>query len=304
MDTLSDILMLMRLRSCVYFQREFAAPWGMEMADGPYAQFHMVARGRCWLRFADSTIELAGGDVVVFPRGDGHLLLDDPASVPVSGSAVLEAHKRGEPLFAEGGERVRLLCGHFEFDRTFRHQLVAELPRLIHVRALSHDQPDWFEAVSRTLIRESAADRPGASTVVNRLAEVLFIQVLRAYMHRNQPSHGFFGAIRDQQINRALKAIHSGYDQNLTLADIAREAGMSRSNLALRFKGVLGETPMEYVTRWRMLRAREFLKFSDSSLSDIAERVGYSSESAFSHAFKRQSGQGPGAFRRLATANT
>lgn len=290
----------MRLKSCVYFQREFAAPWGMEMAAGPYAQFHMVARGRCCLKFDGGLIELAGGDVVVFPRGEGHLLLDDPASIPVPGRAVLEAEKGSAPLFADGGERVRLLCGHFEFDRAFRHPLATELPRLIHVKALSEEQPDWFEAVGRIMIRETGAEQPGASTVVDRLAEVLFIQVLRAYLHQNQPARGFLGAIRNPQINRALKAMHSEYGGNLSLADIARKAGMSRSNLALRFKSVMGETPMNYVTRWRMLKARELLKASDKSLPDIAERVGYSSESAFSHAFKRQFGQGPGAFRRIA----
>lgn len=113
--------------------------------------------------------------------------------------------------------------------------------------------------------------------------------------------HGFLGAIRDPQVNRTLKAIHEGFSENLSLAEIARRAGMSRSNLALRFRNVLGERPMEYVTRWRLLQARELLKTSDRSISDIAERVGYRSDSAFSHAFKRQFGHGPGAIRRPAT---
>ena len=301
LDTLSDVLTLMRLRSCVYFLREFAAPWGMEMPDGPYAQFHMVARGRCWLKFGGSTVELAGGDVALFPRGEGHILLDDPASAVAPGRAVLEAQNCGEPMFAEGGERARLLCGHFEFDRAFKHPLATELPRFIHVKALSYDQPDWFEAVSGLLIRETGAEHPGASTVVDRLAEVLFIQVLRAYLLQSKPSHGFLGALCDAQVNRALKAIHKGFGGALSLAAIAREAGMSRSNLALRFREVLGETPMLYATRYRLLKAQELLNASSRTLSEVAERVGYKSESAFSQAFKRQFGQGPGAFRRLAT---
>lgn len=304
MDTLSDVLNLMRLKGCVYFLRKFAAPWGMEMPDGPRAQFHMVTRGRCWLRFEGDTLELVGGDVIVFPRGEGHLLLDHPDTAAVPGRKVLEAHMGGRPIFANGGDRARLLCGHFEFDRAFRHPLADELPRLIHVRGLSDDQPDWFDAVTHILIREASAELPGASTVVDRLAEVLFIQVLRAYLLRHRPLQGFLGAIRDEQINRALRAVHTGFGNELTLADIAREAGMSRSNLALRFKEILGETPMDYMTRWRMLKAQELLKTSDSSsLSDIAERVGYKSESAFSHAFKREFGQSPGTFRRLVTAS-
>lgn len=303
MDTLSDVLNLMRLRGCVYFLRDFAAPWGMEMPDGPYAQFHMITRGRCWLSFDGDTLELASGDVVVFPRGEGHLLLDNPDTTPVPGRKVLEAHMGKQPIFADGGERTRLLCGHFEFDRSFRHPLADELPRLIHIKGLSGDQPDWFDAVTHFLIRETGAEHPGASTVVDRLAEVLFIQVLRAYLLLHRPLHGFLGAIRDGQINRALRAIHAGFGSELTLADIGREAGMSRSNLALRFKEILGETPMDYVTRWRMLKAQELLKASGYSLSDIAERVGYKSESAFSHTFKKQFGQSPGTFRRLVTAD-
>lgn len=304
MDSLSDVLNLMRLRGCVYFLRDFSAPWGMEMSDGAFAQFHMVARGRCWLQFEGDTLELASGDVIVFPRGDGHSLLDHPGTAPIPGRKVLEAHLGGQPIFANEGDRTRLLCGHFEFDRAFRHPLTDELPRLIHIKGLSGDQPDWFDAVTRVLIRETGGMQPGAPTVVNRLAEVLFIQVLRAYLLFHRPSHGFLGAIQDEQINRALRAVHAGFGKDLTLADIAREAGMSRSNLALRFKEILGETPMDYMTRWRMLKAQELLKTPDfSSLSDIAERVGYKSESAFSHAFKREFGQSPGTFRRLLTEN-
>lgn len=300
MDTLSDVLNLMRLRGCVYFLRNFAAPWGMEMPSGSNAQFHMVVRGRCWLRFDDERIELASGDVVVFPRGEAHLLLDDPNSIPSPGIRVLEAHAARQPIFVGSGEKARLLCGHFEFDRAFRHPLAAELPRLIHIKGLSSEQPDWFEAVTHVLIRETGADEPGATTVVDRLAEVLFIQVLRAYLIQSRPVCGFLAAIGDGQINRALRAIHEAAGTEVTLADIAREAGMSRSNLALRFKEILGETPMDYLTRWRMLKAQELLRTSDQPLLDIAERVGYKSEAAFSRAFKRQFEQSPGTFRRLA----
>lgn len=300
MDTLSDVLDLMRLRGCVYFLRDFAAPWGMAMPDGAYAQFHMVVRGRCWLRFDGRTIELASGDVVVFPRGEGHLLLDEPDTVPVPGATVLEAQSRGQPIFAGSGERARLLCGHFEFDRAFRHPLAAELPRLIHIKGLSAEQPAWFEAATHMLVRETGADEPGGTTVVDRLAEVLFIQVLRAHLLQSRPAHGFLAAVRDGQINRALRVIHGAAATELTLADIAREAGMSRSSLAVRFKEVLGETPMDYLTRWRMLKAQELLRTSERPLMDIAESVGYKSEAAFSRAFKRQFERSPSSFRRLA----
>lgn len=300
LDALNDVLSLMRLKSCVYFLRTFASPWGMDMPAGPHAQFHLVVRGSCWLGFAEGTVELENGDVAVFPRGDAHLLLDHPDSVPVAGMRVLEAHHAGRPIFADGGEPTDLLCGHFEFDRSFDHPLIAELPRLIHIKGLSTEQPEWFEMLGRVLTRETAANEPGAAPVVDRLAEALFIQVLRAHLSRNRPAHGFLVAVRDAQINRALKVIHESAATELTLAEIAREAGMSRTKLALRFKQVLGETPMGYLTRWRMLKAQELLRTSGRPLSDIAERVGYKSEAAFGRAFKRQFKQSPGAVRRIA----
>ncbi len=149
------------------------------------------------------------------------------------------------------------------------------------------------------LIRETGAEQPGASTVVDRLAEVLFIQVLRAHLLRHHSERGFLSALRDHQINRALKVIHAEFGDKLTLAGIGQKAGMSRSSLAARFKDIVGETPMKYVTRWRILKAQELLTATGYPLSEIAERVGYKSESAFSYTFKRQIGKSPGVFRRL-----
>ncbi len=304
MDTLSDVLNLMRLQGVVYFLREFAGAWGMEMPEGPFAQFHMVVRGRCWFETGGRTTELSNGDVVVFPRGDGHRLLDTPDTVPVPGMSVFEAHLKGQPIFADGPPRAQLLCGHFAVDRAFKHPLVDELPAVIHIKGFSTGQSELFETITRVLIKETQAGQPGSATVVDRLAEVLFVQVLRAFLQQTRPVNGFLAAIHDVQINRALSAIHGRMSSALTLADIAREAGMSRSGLALKFKSILAETPMDYLTRWRMLKAQEYLKTTDNSLPEIAERVGYKSESAFGHAFKRQFDLSPGSFRRLASGDT
>ncbi|MEP3246166.1 MAG: AraC family transcriptional regulator [Sneathiella sp.] len=300
MDALSDVLSLMRLESCIYFERDFAAPWGMEMPDSPYAQFHMVIRGRCWLTFEGETTALNSGDVVMFPHGARHCLLDTPLSPSIPGPAILESMQLGQPMFVQGGERARLLCGHFELDRSIDHPLLSELPNVIQVPALADQHPDWFAAVGNHLVLETGSAEPGAAVVASRLAEVLFIQVLRAHLQANPPLRGFLAANRDAQVSRALKVIHDGFAGELTLAGIAREAGMSRSGLAFRFKNVLGETPMDYATRWRMLKAQELLNRTEVSLSDIADQVGYNSESAFSHAFNRQFGQRPGTYRREA----
>ncbi len=303
MDPLSDILDRIRLRACVYFQRDFSPPWGMAMAAGAVAQFHLVVRGRCWLRIGDAVRQLASGDIVVFPFGAAHALLDDPATAPVPGLTVLQAHRDGQPIFDGKPEGVRLLCGHFELDRELKHPLIRELPPLIHIKGMSAEQPSWLETAVAMLVRESASDQPGAATVVDRLAEVLFVQILRAHLLTNAPSQGFLAALKDRRMSNALEIIHDRVDTDLSLEAIARAAGMSRSNLALRFKEVMGVTPMDYVTGWRMQRASEMLRSTRDSMADVAERVGYRSEAAFSRAFKRVFDQTPGTFRRTANGN-
>lgn len=270
------------------------------MDAGPVAQFHLVVRGRCWLKVGDAARQLASGDIVVFPFGAAHALLDDPATTPIPGLRVLQAHREGQPIFDGQPEGARILCGHFELDRDLRHPLLRELPPLIHIKGMSAEQPSWLEAAVAMLVRESASDQPGAATVVDRLAEVLFVQVLRAYLLSNAPSQGFLAALKDRRLSSALEIIHDKTHTDLSLGSIARAAGMSRSNLALRFKEMMGVTPMDYVTGWRMQRASEMLRSSRDSMADVAERVGYRSEAAFSRAFKRVFDQTPGAFRRTA----
>jgi AraC-like DNA-binding protein len=299
-DALSDVLRLIRLSGCVYFQSEFAAPWGMTMDAGPYAQFHVVVRGSCWLTLTGERRRLETGDVVVLATGAAHALSDEPTSPRLPGRQVLEAVLGGHAAFgpADGRPETRLLCGHFEFDRAVAHPLISELPDVIHVRGMESQHPGWLDWVAPILIGETGSGRPGAETIVDRLAEVLLIQVLRAHLLDHQQGQGFLAAIMDRRINNALKVIHAGAGDELTLADIARAAGMSRSSLAGRFKDVMGEAPMAYLGRWRMLQARDLLSTTGLPLADVAERVGYGSEAAFSRAFRRAFAEAPGAFRR------
>jgi AraC-like DNA-binding protein len=299
-DALSDILRLVRLSGCVYFQSGFTAPWGMSMDAGLYAQFHVVVRGACWLTVGDDRRRLEAGDVVVLARGAAHTLSDDPESPSILGLQVLDAVLAGRPAFAvtEGQAETLLLCGHFEFDRAVAHPLIGELPDVIHVRGMESRQPGWLDWVAPVLIGETGSGRPGAESIVDRLAEVLLIQVLRAHLLEHQPEWGFLAAIMDRRVNSALKVIHAGAGDDLKLTEIARAAGMSRSGLAGRFKGIMGEAPMAYLARWRMLQARDLLSTTRLSLGDVAEQVGYGSEAAFSRAFRRAFAETPGAFRR------
>lgn len=273
------------------------------MDSGPVAQFHVVVRGRCWLHWAEGETQLSGGDVVVFPFGHGHALVDEPGTAPIPGPAVLEGMQKGDHPFAEGGHGTTLLCGHFEFDRDLRHPLIEELPSLIHVRSMEREQPGWLETVAPILVRESGMPGPGADSIVDRLAEVLLIQVLRAHLLEFAPSQGFLAALADRRISRVLSIIHreAGHREggtDLTLNALSRRAGMSRSSLAARFKALLGVAPMNYLAGWRMLIARDLLTSSSHTVAEAADAVGYASEAAFSRAFKRMFDENPGAVRR------
>ncbi len=300
MDALSDILGMIRLRSSVYFRADFCSPWGMQVERGPFAQFHLVVRGNCWLQSEDmpEPILLSSGDIVVFPFGDSHWIAGDRRGRRLPGRAVVEAIRRKELIFQKGRMSATLVCGHFEFDRDFRHPFIQSLPRFIHLPGTDQRRFSWLETVLQVMIQEAGADRPGAEAVALRLAEVLFIHILRSYMMRAEVNHGFFAALKDRRIHAAMKRMHSELQTDWTLERLAREVGMSRSSFAARFKQMVGMAPMEYLTTWRMHKARELLVERNLALIDIAERVGYRSEPAFIRAFKRCFGQNPGAMRR------
>ena len=299
MDVLGDILQLIRLRGTVYFQSDFAAPWGMTMDTGSLAVFHMVVRGNCWLWTADSPkpIPLGGGDLVVFTQGDAHWLSDQPQGNCVPGQSVIQGIADGRPLFQNGTICTTLFCGHFEFDRDLHHPLLQSLPPLIHLRGAEQHQGTWLETAVSLITLETKSPQPGTAVVVDRLAEILFIQVLRAYMAQAQPD-GYWAALNDREISQALTFLHAQPETAWTLEAIAQRIGMSRSAFAGRFKQLVGETPMRYLTGWRMQKARELLRETNLPLTAVAHQVGYNSQAAFIRAFHREFRQNPGAMRR------
>lgn len=304
MDALSDILALVRLKAVVYFRREFARPWGMEMGQSPFAQFHLIVRGQCVLeRPSLGPLLLSAGDILLFPGGAPHSLVGESGSDKVPGIDVLTKHMAGEPIFSDGEPTATIVCGHFEFDPRFRHPLLDHLPSLIHLTQAAPHELSWLETVTTAIIQETDSGRAGSNTVVSRLAEVLFVQILRSYMALREPTNGLLAALRDDRVSRALQIIHAKARESLSLDQIARDVGMSRSSFAERFRQLTGQTPMGYLTEWRMLKARELLEETRDSVEVVRDEVGYQSEAAFSRAFKRRYGLGPGALRRKAREN-
>jgi AraC family transcriptional activator of mtrCDE len=306
MDAMSDILRMIRLTGVVYFRSDFTKPWGMSIDKSNVAQFHLVARGRCYLYIeeVDQLLELTAGDAVVFPHGGAHWLADEPDRKKIPGMKVVQSIKENEPIFQDGDDVcTTLVCGHFEFDRDIEHPFIEALPKFIHVSDSEQRQFSWLENAIKIILQETDSGNPGAEVVVERLAEVLFIQLIRSYIISRGDQEGFLAALNDRDISNALKLMHSMPQEPWTLVNISKKIGMSRSSFAERFKKFVGTTPMDYLTKWRMQRARDLLTNSDMSLGSISRKIGYTSEPAFNRAFKKRFNKTPGALRRAVSSN-
>lgn len=306
MDLLSEILGALRLRGTLYFSTEFRKPWGLRLpALGQVARFHLVVRGSTWVSVEGEAdpVQLEPGDLVLVPHGAEHKLADDPATPCRTVSEVVQAAGfTGRGALVHGGEDTgaptRLICGHFAFDGAVLHPVLAQLPPALVVRWDEAVRDSPLEGVFRFIAREVAEGRPGHETVIQRLSEVLFVQVVRVWAGDAAPERGWLAALADPRLARALTAMHERPSERWTLEALGRRAAMGRSAFAARFREVVGLTPLHYLTLWRMQVAARLLAESRLSLERIAEQVGYDSGASFSRVFRKTVGRSPGAFRR------
>lgn len=296
MDVLSDVLSALRLESTVFAHGALARPWGIRTEAHEEYAFHVVADGGCWLEVDGVTpIELGSGDVVIIGRGRGHALRDARTSRTMPLMEFLETGGFASRPAADG---TKLVCGCFQLESLPDDPLLAALPPVMHARSLVREI-GWLGETIKVLDRESASEEPGADTVVNRLCDALFVFVLRRLLAELPAGErGWLHALVDPQLGPALRAIHEKPADPWTVADLASRAGMSRSAFAAHFAEVVGEAPIEYLSRWRLRKAASMLRAGNAGIAEIAGRVGYDSEAAFSKAFKRSLGITPGAFRR------
>jgi AraC-like DNA-binding protein len=306
MDALTDVLNSLRLEGNLYCRGEFTAPWSIAFAPSKVAAFHVVDQGEGWLRLDDqaeeSLIPLAPGDVLVLPHGRGHILSDSPTTPVISRIAVTEnGVQRDCPIIRAGGNGLQttLVCGAFNLDYRYAHPLLSLLPQLIHIKGEEGRVVEWLGPTLKFLVSEAGSERPGTATIIRRLTDILFIQIVRAWIE-SQPAGagGWLGALRDPQIGVALGHIHRDPAHPWTVASLASAVGMSRSAFSARFTTLVGESPLQYLTRWRIHTAASTLRRENLALAELALRVGYESEAAFSKAFKRQFGTAPGLYRR------
>jgi AraC-like DNA-binding protein len=303
-DPLGEALHFLHMSGVYYTRSELTAPWGLALPALPDSlMFHVVTSGHCWLEVegADSLL-LHPGDFSLVPHGDGHRLLSAPG-VPATDLFDLpleQVSERYEILrHGQGGAATNLICGGVRFDHPAAQQLVSLLPKVIYIKAWESAQMEWIQSTLRLMANEARELRPGGETIITRLADILVIQAIRSWMAEDPAAQtGWLGALQDQQIGRAILLIQREPGRAWTVASLANEVAMSRSAFAVRFKKLVGETPMHYATRWKMNLALTWLKEEDASLGEFAERLGYQSEAAFSRAFKRFTGISPGAARR------
>jgi len=321
LDPITDIFRTMHVTASGLHRLEATAPWGVRQENQAkekvtlsdqtklptdLAHFAMLSRGNCWLSVegVPEPIPLTGGDCFLLAKGTSIVLRDSPRTRPRWTFGEIGAKANGNvALCGGGGAPTTIVCGSLSFDHASLKPITQLLPSFILMKA---DQARTL-ALNNTvqaLASEMAEQAPGSEVVANRLAEVLFIQVLRAHI-ASRPDHnkGWLRAVFDPQVGAALNAIHDSVDTPWTVESLAEAAGMSRSAFAVRFKELLGQTPLEYVTEWRMQKAMQFLQQRDKKLTDVARSVGYESDASFSKAFKRVVGANPGEYLKRGYQN-
>jgi len=300
-DVLSQVAEAFRLRGSVSGVFELSPPWGYAIPKRPHAGLLVVSRGRIHFELEGGkqrALELAPGDVVALPHGHPYSIRDAPRT-PV---------RPANRLCACGGSRAQPRAGQTEFISIccelaggHANPVLRLLPPLIHCPGGDTSVARWLEPTVRLLAVESASTTPGRETILNRLAEVVFIQLIRTWIDGLPAGQGgWLRALTDPQLAGALASIHSDPGTAWSLASLAARANMSRSAFAARFRSVVGETPLGYLTQWRMQRAAALLESTEVPLKEIVASSGYASEAAFRTAFKKWSGASPGSYRTQA----
>jgi AraC-like DNA-binding protein len=299
MDALSTILDTTRLRSVVYSKFPLAAPWGLDIVQDENSQFWRLVSGSCTVGSPDGrVIELAEGDLVFVPHGSAHWIADKATSLRMPSPEFVKARRAGIPVFNTGGEITTLIAGHFEFDYQPLHPFLKDMPSIIHIRQYVTENQILLRQVTQLMLDELNNERPGSSVMLKCLSEIMFINIIRAYLEQAMPGSGFLSALNDPRISKALKLMQDSPQNDWTLESLASEIGMSRSVFFNQFKKLVHETPLSYLTNWRIRQAQKLLLTDNSNISEIATKVGYQSEAAFNRIFKSKTGQTPAVYRR------
>ncbi|UYQ74013.1 AraC family transcriptional regulator [Pelagibacterium flavum] len=306
-DPLGEVLHMLRLTGTLYCRATMTAPWGLIMPRLVDSMiFVIVTAGRCIAEIDGESVPLSAGTMVLIPHGDSFRLLSDAdaRAVPLFDLPVEKISERYELMtYGGGGELTRAMAGVVQFDSVAGQRMMSTLPRIIRIDGWDESLGDWVGSTLGLIAREASALKPGGEIVMTRLADILVIQAIRAWLDSAPESEqGWLAALRDPQLGRALVAIHRYPQTDWTLTQLARQAGMSRSAFSARFSARLGQSAMAYLAQWRLHLARARLMESTDPLASVAREAGYRSEAAFSRAFRQHFGKPPGAMRRSVAA--
>ena len=320
-DVLSDVLSAVRLTGAVFFDVSARSPWVAEAppaaqianAVTPGAQhaieYHVVTRGSCWISIVDrgafEPVRLVEGDIAVMPHGDPHALSSKPG---MRAAPIMDIHRRPEddnalPFMlrtgSEGPTETHLVCGFFSCDARPFNPLLDSLPRFMRLgHSASKGSGGLLDQFIRFATAETGNKRAGSQSVLNKLSELMFVEVIRMHMEQLATDNtGWLAGLRDPLVGRALTLLHERPAHAWTLEELATAAGASRSALAERFAYLVGYPPIQYLTQWRMQMAAKRLTDRNAKVAAIAQEVGYESEAAFSRAFKKFVGQSPSEWR-------
>jgi len=322
-DVLSDVLHSVRLTGSMLFLVNAHPPWMSWAPEAeafrrvvlPSAQhlvsYHILTCGRCWAGLRGAPPEpFETGDVLVVPHGDAYYLADSPTSQAAYGPEEAVEFLRGMAAGelpsvvcegAEGGELTQFICGFLGCDRAPLNPVLDALPAMIHLHAVSHGADRVHHLIEFALceLREPSS---GSQSVLLRLAELMFVEVVRLHLVTMAGAQaGWLAGLHDPLVARALSLLHGAPQRPWTLAALAEQIGSSRSVLAERFTRFVGQPPMHYLMQWRMQRAIRLLAEPGArKVAAVAEAVGYESEAAFSRAFKKCVGVGPAEWRERA----
>ena len=301
---LDDVLELLRVRGTMMANVRARGAWGISLPPVPRATLHAVTAGACWVRVkGQPPREQLPGDVVILPTGMAHILASASAGPTRTWTKVVAGQARNpahECVFEGpgGGSSTHVICAGLTYDHAVAQPLLSLMPPVLFLSG--QDMPDGspVQATLRVLRHELAARTSGSATVIDRLVDVLFVHVIRAWLGTEDcTGASWLQALRDPIIGRALSVLHADPAAPWTIESLAREVSLSRATLTRRFSKLVGEAPLSYLTRWRMELAARHLRETSDAVSTIARRVGYTSEFAFSRAFTRMRGLPPGRYR-------
>lgn len=305
MDILNDILDTLNLKGAFYFRTDFSTPWSVKVPEYKQAaRFHMVVQGQLNVVIDGEQLSLSAGDMILIPRGSSHIIYDTDYECAPQLETLLkdvEYDGRGVLVVGEGNDnaKTKLVCGHFSFRDGADHPLLRELPKYQIITPGERAANQALDDVIRLLVRQTYSGQLGAQASVIRLSEVMFIELLRLNIIKNENLVSTLAAFSDNQIGRSIELMHAHPERHWSVDSLASDVGMSRSRFAKKFRELLNMGPMSYLSDWRLQKALASLDGSRQSVQQIAKESGYQSPAAFTRAFTAKFEVSPSKYRQI-----